>query len=247
MNQEKQYIEVDIRELFTLLLKKSWIILICILVVSSAVGFYSYTRMTDYYQANATVYLGKEGLTGSIDLGMISLNNQLMSDYINLIRSRLVAEEVIKRMGADIPTEIIQSGIYAYTPTDLKVSTRMFVVSFKSTNPQFAADVVNYTCEVLLEKADSIFGVKNAQIIDRALVPTLPVGPNRMKIILVGAAVSAALGVLIIFILEFMNHTFKKAEDIERVLGLNVLGVIPLFKRDKNSDRGKKGVFNVRR
>ncbi len=233
MNQEKQYIEVDIRELFSLLLKKSWIILICILVVSGAVGFYSYTRMTDFYQADAIVYLGKEGLTGSIDLGMISLNNQLMSDYINLIRSRLVAEEVIKRMGADIPTEIIQSGIYAYTPTDQKVSTRMFMISFQSKDPQFAANVVNYTCEVLLEKADSIFGVKNAQIIDRALVPTRPVGPNRMKNVLIGAAVGAVLGLLVIFFLEIVNYTFKKPEDIERILGLNVLGIIPLFKEKK--------------
>lgn len=233
MNQENKYIEVDIRELFALLLKKSWIILVCIILVSSAVGFYSYTRLTDYYIANATVYLGKEGLTGSIDLGVISLNNQLMSDYIYLIRSRLVAEEVIKRMEIDIPAEIIQAGISAYTPTDLKVSTRMFVVTYQSTNPEFAADVVNYTCEVLLEKADSIFGVKNAQIIDRALVPSYPVGPNRKKFVLIGAAVGAALGLLIIFILELLNYTFKKPEDIERILGLNVLGVIPLFKGEK--------------
>lgn len=240
MSQNNKYIEVDIRELFTLLLKKSWIILICIIVFSSVVGFYSYTRLTDYYKANATVYLGKEGLTGSIDLGMISLNNQLMSDYINLIRSRLVAEEVIKRMEIDIPAEVIQAGISAYTPTDLKVSTRMFVVSFQSTNPQFAADVVNYTCEVLLEKAESIFGVKNAQIIDRALVPSYPVGPNRMKNVLIGAAVGAALGVLIIFIMEFINYTFKRPEDIERILGLNVLGIIPSFRGEKKNNQKKE-------
>lgn len=233
MNQEKKYIEVDIRELLTLLIKKSWIILICVIIASSLVGYYSYTRLIDFYSANATVYLGKEGAGGSIDIGMITLNNQLMSDYINLIKSRLVADEVIKRMGIDLPAEVIQTGINAYTPSDLKVSTRMFVVSFESTDPVFAADVVNYTCEVVLEKAEDIFGVKNAQIIDRALVPQIPIGPNRTKNILIAAGVGFILGLLVIFLLEFINYTFKKPEEVERVLGLNVLGVIPYFKGEK--------------
>ncbi len=245
MNQNTKYAEIDIRELFLLLIKKSWIILICVLMSAGITGYYSYTQLTDYYSATATVYLGKEGLGSTIDLGTISLNNQLMSDYINLIKSRLVADEVKKRMNINVSTDVIQKGISAYMPTDQKTSTRMFRVSFQSSNPEFAADIVNYTCEVLLEKAEGIFGVKNAQIIDRALVPKYPNGPNRSKNVIIAAGVGFILGILIIFLIEFINYTFRKPEDIEKLLGLTVLGVIPEFKGEKRDDI-KKGFQNGR-
>lgn len=245
MNQNTKYIEIDIRELFSLLLRKCWIIIICVFITAGIVCYYSYTRLTDYYSATATVYLGKEGLGTSIDLGMISLNNYLMSDYINLIKSRMVAEEVIKRMGVDIPAEIIQGGISAYMPEEQKVLSRMFQVSFQSSNPEFAADVVNYTCEVLLEKAADILGVKNAQIIDRALVPNYPVGPNRLKYVVIAAGVGFVLGILLIFATELINYTFRKPEDVEKLLGLTVLGIIPEFKGEKRNNV-KKGILNGR-
>lgn len=233
MNQAKKYIEVDIRELFGLMLKKSWIMLICILLTSGLTAYYSYTRLADFYSASATVYLGKETMSGSIDLGMITLSNQLMSDLIGLTRSRAVADEVVNRMGTNIPAEFIQKGISAYMPADQKNPTRMLVVSFQSTNPQFCADVVNHVCDAVIEKAEEIFGLKNVQIIDRALVPQYPIGPNRTKNILIAAAAGLLFGIVIIFLMEFKNYSFKKPEDVERILELDVLGVIPLFKGDK--------------
>jgi len=241
MNQNTKYIEVDIRELFLTLLKKSWIIILCVVVFSGFAGIYSYFNLDDYYTATATVYLGKEGLGGSIDLGIINLNNQLMSDYFSLLQSRLVAEEVAKRMGNDIFTEVIQEEINAYLATDQRASTRMFHVSFESTNPEFAADIVNFTCEVLLEKAESIFGVKNAKIIDRALIPEKPSGPNRILNIAIAAAAGFVLGIAIIILTEFINYTFKKPKDIERILGLTVIGIIPAFKGEKRNDE-KRGI-----
>jgi len=242
MNYSSKYIEVDIRELLLTLLKKSWIILLCVIILSGIAGIYSYNFLDDYYTATATVYLGKEGLGGSIDLGIINLNNQLMADYFSLVKSRLVAEEVSKRMGNEAFAQVIQEEISTYLVTEQRTSTRMFHVSFESTNPEFAADIVNYTCEVLLEKAESIFGVKNARIIDRALMPDKPSGPNRALNIAIAAAAGAVLGIVVILLTEFLNYTFKKPKDIERVLGLTVLGIIPAFKGEKRNEV-KRGIF----
>jgi len=245
MNYSSKYIEVDIRELFVTLLKKIWIIFLCIVILAGFTGIYSFYYLDDYYTATATVYLGKEGLGGSIDLGIINLNNQLMADYFSLIKSRLVAEEVSRRMGNESFMEIIQKDITADLATEQRAPTRMFYVSFESTNPEFAADVVNFTCEVLLEKAESIFGVKNARIIDRALIPDKPSGPNRILNIAIAAAAGVVLGIVIILMIEFINYTFKKPKDIERILGLTVLGIIPAFKGEKRN-KVKRGIINAK-
>lgn len=234
MSQNQGYFEIDIRELFTLLVKKCWIIILCVLLSAAGTGYYSYTRLIDYYGANATLFLGKEATEGTIDLGTISLNNQLMSDYMSLINSRLVADTVVERLNLDIPGQAIQYALTAYSNNeDAKVLTRMFTISYQSTDPILAADIVNTTCEVVIEKAKEIFGVDNARIVDEALVPTYPIGPNRKKNIMIAAVAGAVVGILIIFIIEFLDRTFKKPHDIERVLGLTVLGTIPYIKGEK--------------
>ncbi len=234
MSQNQGYLEIDIRELFGLLLKKCWIIILCVIIAAGASGYYSYTRLTDYYSANATIFLGKEATEGTIDLGTISLNNQLMSDYMSLINSRLVADTVVERLDLKIPGQAIQYAINAYSNnSDAKVLTRMFTISYQSADPVQAADIVNTTCDVVIEKAKEIFGVDNAQVVDTALVPQYPIGPNRNKNIMIAALAGAVLGIIFIFSIEFLDRTFKKPRDIERVLGLTVLGTIPYIKGEK--------------
>jgi len=45
------------------------------------------------------------------------------------------------------------------------------------------------------------------------------------------------LGVGLILLLELIDHTFKKPEEVEKMLGINVIGTIPAFDGGK---RGKK-------
>lgn len=234
MSQNQGYMEIDIRELFGLLLKKCWIIILCMIIAAGASGYYSYTRLTDYYRASATIFLGKEATEGTIDLGTISLNNQLISDYMSLINSRLVAETVVERLDINISPEALQYAINAYSNNpDAKVLTRMFTISYQSSDPTLAADIVNTTCDVVIEKAKEIFGVDNAQVVDTALVPQYPVGPNRSKNTIVAGLAGAVVGIIIIFGFEFLDRTFKKARDIERILGLTILGTIPYIKGEK--------------
>lgn len=233
MKQNENTLNINIRDLMFLIISKSWIILISFIVFSTITGIYSYTRLNDYYSANATIYLGRESSIGSIDLGTISLNNQLMGDYINLIKSRLIAEEVAKRIEHKLPVEIIQAGLQAYSLSTPTVPTRMFNITYQNSDPELAATVVNAVCEVVITKADEVMGIKNAQIIDKALTPKHPMGPNRRRNIVLSGAIGIVIGILIILVIDFIDQTFKKPEDVEKILGLTVLGTIPAFKGSK--------------
>lgn len=65
------------------------------------------------------------------------------------------------------------------------------------------------------------------RIIEPAIKPIKPIKPNRVKLMLMAIAVGCAIGGGIIFLLEYMDHSFKKVEDIEKYLDLPVLGTIP--------------------
>ena len=71
--------------------------------------------------------------------------------------------------------------------------------------------------------------VGNLRIIDRAIIPTLPVIPNRKLNILVGCVVGFILSVSVALILHNSDTKVRTLDDIEKFVKYPVLGTIPLM------------------
>ncbi len=67
----------------------------------------------------------------------------------------------------------------------------------------------------------------NVSIIDYALPPDFPVGPNRTRTVLMALFLSLALGVGLALLLEYLDDSVHSTEDVERMLHLPALAVIP--------------------
>ncbi len=80
------------------------------------------------------------------------------------------------------------------------------------------------------------------RILDYARLPEKPISPDMKKIFLLSIAAGLGLGGGIIFLLEFIDTSFRREEDIESFLGLPVLATIPLIKKPR--DHFKKIVNN---
>ena len=65
------------------------------------------------------------------------------------------------------------------------------------------------------------------KIIEPAIKPLAPIKPNRNKIMMMAILVGSIVGFALIFILEYMDYSFKNIEDVEKYLNLPVLGTIP--------------------
>ncbi|MBD3170670.1 MAG: hypothetical protein GF307_14395 [candidate division Zixibacteria bacterium] len=65
------------------------------------------------------------------------------------------------------------------------------------------------------------------KIIEPAAIPTAPIRPNRVKLAGIGAVLGFALGLGGILLVEFMDNSFHKVEEVESYLGLRVIGTIP--------------------
>lgn len=64
-------------------------------------------------------------------------------------------------------------------------------------------------------------------ILEPAAIPLEPASPNRVKIALMGLALGIVLGGCAVVIAEVVDHSIKRIEDIEELLGLEVVGTIP--------------------
>ena len=77
-------------------------------------------------------------------------------------------------------------------------------------------------------------GPASVKIIEQALVPFVPEVTKKKLSIVLAFFMSIFLGIMLAFGLEYMDQTFKSAQDLEKFLNLPVLGAIP-----KNIHKGK--------
>jgi polysaccharide biosynthesis transport protein len=70
-------------------------------------------------------------------------------------------------------------------------------------------------------------GTNNISVVDAATRPLFPRSPNLLLNLAAAFLVGLGLGVLLAFLLDYLDDSFKAPEDIEREIGLPVVGVIP--------------------
>lgn len=227
---ENEYQEIDLVELAGHVLRKWWLIVI-LFVLSSGTAFYvTYAMITPIYSASTMIFIGKESAKiADISLMDLEVGNQLVSDYEQLLKTNLVVEQVIKELSLTATPGIVRGNLAVQIIKD----SRFMRISYQDPDPEMAVQVANKLSDVLKLQAEAIVGVKNVVIVDYAKVPKAPISPNKMK----NAAVAGMLGIMValfvIFVQLMLDNTLKKETDIEKELGLPVLGAIPHFKGEQ--------------
>jgi capsular exopolysaccharide synthesis family protein len=67
----------------------------------------------------------------------------------------------------------------------------------------------------------------NIYVVDYAVTPESPIGPQRIRTIVMGLFLALAGGIGLAIFLEYMNDSVRSTEDVERWLRLPSIGVIP--------------------
>jgi succinoglycan biosynthesis transport protein ExoP len=210
------------------------------LVVSMAVtGFITFEVLDPVYVAETSLFVGKEDDNiASLDLSQLNLNKSLVTDYRQIILSRLVSREVIQEIGLDMPIATFQQKV---TVTPMQDS-RLFKISFESTDPKLAMDVANALARVIIEKAQDIIEVKNIKVIDKAELPEAPIKPNKVQNLAIAAILGFLIGAGVVFLIEYTDYTVKDSKDVEKYLELITIGEIPMFAGEKRKGRRNKTV-----
>jgi capsular exopolysaccharide synthesis family protein len=90
----------------------------------------------------------------------------------------------------------------------------------------------------------------NIHLVDSALVPSYPVRPRVLYNVAISFLVGLVLGIALAFIQESMDTSIKSAEDLERLVGVPTLAVVPMARaswltRTKDKLRPENSVESI--
>jgi capsular polysaccharide biosynthesis protein len=216
---------IDLREYLSIIKKKWFIMAILCVVCVAASTVYSFFIAKPVYQAETTLIVKTEKTEGTNSLSndQVMVSQKLALTYGEIIKSRKVLDEVIKNLDLKESNGSLASKISVSTVTD----TQIIKVSVQDTNKSNAAKIANEIPKVFAKEAIRIADANGVEVIDKAQTPVNPVSPNKKMNILIAGVLGVMIGLFIIFIIEFLNTKIKTPQDIEKELGLPLLGVIP--------------------
>jgi capsular exopolysaccharide synthesis family protein len=69
----------------------------------------------------------------------------------------------------------------------------------------------------------------NVRVLERAIVPGVPVRPKPIQNLLLGLMLGIGTGIALAFAIEALDNTLKTQADVEQFLGTPVLGLVPII------------------
>lgn len=235
----EEVIEIDLQELFVLILHWLWLIVICG-IAAGTVGFVlSRFVIVPQYESTTSVYILSKNDNNSLTYSDTQLATQLTQDYEDLITSRYVLEQVMEQFQL--------SEEYSYGSFSEKISvanasgTRIIDITVKDPDPERAQQLADAIRDVSAERITSVMNIEAVNLVDRANLPTASAEPSILKWTLFGAAIGIFLSTVILVIRFLLDDTIKSSEDIEKYLGLSTLALIPdSTLEEKRSAKKKK-------
>lgn len=228
MENQEQEMTLDIMQIMNIIKKRLWLIVIITVTATLISGIVSFFVLKPAYQSKISIVINKTPDTTqqtTLNYNDIMMFQNLVKTYAEIAQSRTVAQNTINslKLQGQITLEKMQAQINV-TP---QANTQIMDISVKDASPVMARDKVNAAAKAFIKEAKRIFPDGNIQTIDYAVVPKLPVSPNKKLNIAIAFLLGAILSIGLSLILEFMNNTFSDEIEVEKYVGLPVIGVIP--------------------
>jgi len=217
-------------------LRKRWMIVVAIpLIAALTSGVISFFAIKPVYQASTTLIVGKKAAEAGqaamqmLDNNVLLANQQLAKTYATIAQSRTVEQNVIKDLNLPLTVE----GLDRLISINPVKTTEILEIQVTNTNPELAASIANSMAQEFSKAVIEIKKVDSVSIVDTAVTPDKPVKPNKTLNVLIAFVVGLMASVGLVFLLEYMDNTVRTLSDVERLLGIPVLGIIPNYEMGK--------------
>lgn len=227
--------KIELRQYWNVL-RKRWIIMVALpLIAALTSGVISFLVIKPVFQASTTLIVGKKAAEPGqaaaqiLDNSVLLANQQLAKTYASIAQSRTVEQNVIKDLNLPLTVEGLDSMI-SIKPIK---TTEILEIQVTNTDSELAASIANTMAQEFSKAVIEIKKVDSVSIVDAAVIPDKPIKPNKTLNVLIAFVAGFMASVGLVFLLEYLDNTVKTSNDVENLLGIPVLGIIPNYELGK--------------
>ena len=223
--KEQNMMEIDVFHLLKILWKRKLLIVLVAFVTGAVAFAYSSFIVKSEYTSTTRIYVvnrnqgDKPGLTNQ-DL---QAGSYLVKDYREIILSQGVLEKVATDLKLDLPPKDLAGKIKVTVPAD----TRIVSISVTDRLPEEASRIANSLREVAAQKIISVTRVSDVTTLEEARPATSPSSPNIRRNTMIGFLAGAVVMIVTVLLIELLDTRVKRPEDVEDVMQIALLGVVP--------------------
>lgn len=214
--------EISLKELFKVIKKRLWVILLTTILVGLAGYLYTtFFKSTPLYQSETRVVIGA--------------NASDMSTLVVMIKDPTVLNKVSKNLNGKRSPGALANEITAQSVD----SSQVVSITVVDQNPRLAAVIANTTARIFKNEAANVLNFKNVQLLSQAKVYPQPINPVNHHKTIYGLVAGLILGVGLAFLLNAVDDTIQAECDLEKLLKTPVLGSIAKMNK-KNMYRNRR-------
>lgn len=223
--KEQNMMEIDVFHLLKILWKRKLLIALVAFVTGAVAFAYSSFIVKPEFTSTTRIYVvnrnqgDKPGLTNQ-DL---QAGSYLVKDY----REIILSQDVLEKVATDLKLELPPKGLASKIKVTVPVDTRIVSISVTDRAPEEASRIANSLREVAAQKIISVTRVSDVTTLEEARPATSPSSPNIRRNTMVGFLAGAVVMVVTVLLVELLDTRVKRPEDIEDVMQIALLGVVP--------------------
>ena len=223
--KEQNMMEIDVFHLLKILWKRKLLIALVAFVTGIVAFAYSSFIVKPEFTSTTRIYVvnrnqgDKPGLTNQ-DL---QAGSYLVKDY----REIILSQDVLEKVATDLKLELPPKGLASKIKVTVPVDTRTVSISVTDRAPEEASRIANSLREVAAQKIISVTRVSDVTTLEEARPATSPSSPNIRRNTLVGFLAGAVVMVVTVLLVELLDTRVKRPEDIEDVMQIALLGIVP--------------------
>ena len=223
--KEQNMMEIDVFHLLKILWKRKLLIALVAFVTGIVAFAYSSFIVKPEFTSTTRIYVvnrnqgDKPGLTNQ-DL---QAGSYLVKDY----REIILSQDVLEKVATDLKLELPPKGLASKIKVTVPVDTRIVSISVTDRAPEEASRIANSLREVAAQKIISVTRVSDVTTLEEARPATSPSSPNIRRNTMVGFLAGAVVMIVTVLLVELLDTRVKRPEDIEDVMQIALLGVVP--------------------
>lgn len=222
-NKKDSAVEVDLLQILRKIWVRKFLIVLIATIFATVALLGSMFFITPKYTSRSRIYVvnSQKSTEETITAGDLQAGSYLTKDYQEIIMSRDVLSVVGQQY--QLSAGAVQSKVSVSVPVD----TRVISINVTDEDPEEASAIANTLREVASEKIKDVTKVDEVTTLEVAEPSTRPSSPNIRRNAVLGFIVGAFLAIMGILLSEVLDDTVKRADDIEEVLGLTLIGIVP--------------------